>query len=54
MKSNGVEVETYYEVFDAYGNILKSGKASKIDCRKLLNGLYYLNFDNVTEKFIKN
>jgi len=54
MKSNGVEVETYYEVFDAYGNILKSGKGAKIDCRKLLNGLYYLNFDNVTEKFIKN
>jgi hypothetical protein len=54
MKSNGVEVETNYEVFDAYGNILKSGKGSKIDCRKFLNGLYYLNFDNVTEKFIKN
>jgi hypothetical protein len=39
---------------DAYGNILKSGKASKVDCRKLLNGLYYLNFDNKTEKIIKN
>lgn len=54
LKSNGVEVESYYEVFDAYGNILKSGKGSKIDCRKLVNGLYYLNFDNTTEKFIKN
>ena len=53
-KSNNREVETYYEVFDAYGNILKSGKGSKVDCRKLLNGLYYLNFDNKTEKFIKN
>jgi hypothetical protein len=54
MKSNGVDVETYYEVFDAYGNILKSGKGAKVDCRKLVNGLYYLNFDNTTEKFIKN
>lgn len=53
-KSNNAEVETYFEVFDAYGNILKSGKASKVDCRKLLNGLYYLNFDSKTEKFIKN
>jgi len=53
-KSNNLEVETYFQVFDAYGNILKSGKASKVDCRKLLNGLYYLNFDNKTEKFIKN
>ncbi len=53
-KSNGKEIETYFEVFDAYGNILKSGKATKVDCRNLLNGLYYLNFDNTTEKFIKN
>jgi hypothetical protein len=53
-KSNGKETETYFEVFDAYGNILKSGKATKVDCRNLLNGLYYLNFDNTTEKFIKN
>jgi hypothetical protein len=53
-RANNSEVETYFEVFDAYGNILKSGKAPKVDCRKLLNGLYYLNFDNKTEKFIKN
>jgi hypothetical protein len=53
-KSSEKVIETYFEVFDAYGNILKSGKGSKIDCRNLLNGLYYLNFDNTTEKFIKN
>ncbi len=53
-KANNLETETYFEVFDAYGNILKSGKGTKVDCRKLLNGLYYLNFDNKTEKFIKN
>lgn len=53
-RANNSEVETYFEVFDAYGNILKTGKSSKVDCRKLLNGLYYLNFDNKTEKFIKN
>ena len=52
--ANGKPVETRYEVFDAYGNILMKGYASSVDCSKLINGAYYINFDNVNEKFIKN
>jgi hypothetical protein len=52
--SEGVSVETQYEIFDAYGNLVKQGSASKIDCSNLLSGAYYINFDNVNEKFIKN
>jgi hypothetical protein len=50
----GQPVETRYEIFDAYGNILIKGFGSSVDCSKLINGAYYINFDNVNEKFIKN
>jgi len=49
----GKPVETRYEVFDAYGNILKKGVGSFVNCSKLINGAYYINFDNTNEKFIK-
>ncbi len=47
-------VETRYEIYDAYGNIVKKGVGSKVNCSNLLRGVYYINFDNVNEKFIKN
>ena len=52
--ANGKEVETRYEIYDAYGNIVKKGVGSKVNCTNLLKGVYYINFDNVNEKFIKN
>lgn len=52
--SNGSSVETRYEIYDAYGNIVKKGVGSKVNCSNLLRGVYYINFDNVNEKFIKN
>lgn len=52
--ADGISIETQYEIFDAYGNIVKQGFGSKIDCSNLLSGAYYINFDNVNEKFIKN
>jgi hypothetical protein len=52
--SNGYPIETQFEIFDAYGNLVKQGLASKIDCSNLVSGAYYINFDNVNEKFIKN
>jgi len=52
--SNGNPIETQFEIFDAYGNLVKQGLASKIDCSNLVSGAYYINFDNVNEKFIKN
>ena len=47
-------IETRYEIYDAYGNIVKKGVGSFVDCSNLLRGVYYINFDNVNEKFIKN
>ena len=52
--ANGSPVETRYEIYDAYGNIVKKGVGSKVNCSNLLRGVYYINFDNVNEKFIKN
>ena len=52
--SKGVPAETYYQIFDAYGNIIMKGFGSSVNCSKIVNGLYYINFDNKTEKFIKN
>ncbi len=45
--------ETMFEVYDSYGNIVKKGFANKIDVANLQKGIYYLNFDNKTDKFIK-
>ena len=52
--TDGNAAVTQYEIFDAYGNLVKQGLDSKIDCSNLLSGAYYINFDNVNEKFIKN
>lgn len=52
--ANGAPMETRYEIYDAYGNIVKKGVGSKVSCTNLLRGVYYINFDNVNEKFIKN
>lgn len=51
--SNGKPVETKYEIFDAYGNIIKKGFGTSVDCRNLLKGAYYINYDNKIEKFLK-
>lgn len=52
--ANGAPVETRYEIYDAYGNIVKKGVGSSVNCANLISGAYYINFDNVNEKFIKN
>ena len=51
--ANGAPIETKYEVYDAYGNIVKKGFASSVNCDNLRKGAYYINFDNKNEKFIK-
>jgi hypothetical protein len=51
--SNGKPVETKYEIYDAYGNIVKKGVGTSVPCSNLLKGAYYINFDNKTEKFFK-
>lgn len=52
--ANGAPAQTRYEIYDAYGNIVKKGVGSKVSCSNLLRGVYYINFDNKNEKFIKN
>lgn len=52
-KTNGKLVKTKYEVFDAYGNLLKQGYGQEVNCSNLLKGIYFLNFDNTSEKFFK-
>lgn len=45
--------ETMYEIYDSYGNLVKKGIDKQVDASSLKKGIYYLNFDNKTEKFIK-
>jgi hypothetical protein len=52
--SKGVPTETRYEIYDAYGNIVKKGVGSTVNCVNLLRGAYYINYDNTNEVFIKN
>jgi hypothetical protein len=52
-KSNGKLTKTKFEVFDAYGNLLKQGYGDGVNFTNLLKGIYFLNFDNLTEKFYK-
>jgi len=51
--ANGEPTETKYEIYDAYGNIVKKGYSSSVNCENLRKGAYYINFDNKNEKFIK-
>lgn len=52
--SAGKPVETKYEIYDAYGNIVKKGVGSVVDCTNLKKGAYYINYDNKNEKFIRS
>jgi hypothetical protein len=45
--------ETLFEVYDSYGNIVKKGFGEKVDASNLKKGIYYLNYDNKTETFVK-
>ena len=53
-KANGQNVKTKYEIYDAFGNLLKTGFSDSIDCRNLVNGVYFINYDNTSEKFIRS
>jgi hypothetical protein len=48
----GKRVDTKYEVFDAYGNIVKKGYNQTIDYSNLKQGVYYVNYDNKNGKVI--
>jgi hypothetical protein len=46
-------VETMYEIYDQYGNIVKKGFGSKVDVSNLAKGGYFLNYDNKMGEFVK-
>lgn len=45
--------ETMFEIYDQYGNVVKKGFSKKVNVKNLKDGVYYLSYDNKTEKFIK-
>lgn len=45
--------ETMFEIYDSFGNIVKKGFADKVDVANLKKGIYYLNYDSKTDKFVK-
>ncbi len=46
-------IETMFEIYDQFGNIVKRGFASTVDASTLTKGVYYLNYDNKMGEFIK-
>lgn len=47
------EVETMYEIYDEYGNLVMKGFASRVDASGVKRGVYYINFDAQTSEFLK-
>lgn len=43
--------ETNYELYNAYGQILKRGFGNSVDLSNLFKDTYYISFDSVTERF---
>jgi hypothetical protein len=46
--------ETRFEIYDAYGKIVKKGIGTIVNVTNLKKGAYYVNFDNSTVKIFKN
>ncbi|MBO9703123.1 MAG: hypothetical protein J7604_23115 [Sporocytophaga sp.] len=42
-----------YRLMDSEGRILKTGISDSVDLRGLKMGIYYLEYDNITKKFLK-
>ena len=42
-----------YEIYDSYGSLILKGEGFEIRVSELESGVYYLNIDNRTEKFLK-
>ncbi len=49
---NDVPTKTKYEIYDAYGNIVKKGFNSTVDYSNLKAGVYHVNYDNKNDKII--
>lgn len=44
---------SFYEVYDKYGNLVKKGYGEKIDVANLVKDTYYMNFGNTLGEFKK-
>ena len=53
-ESEGKPVKTKYEMFDAYGNVVKKGMNSSVECTNLKKGVYHVNYDNKYERYIND
>lgn len=49
---NGKPEKTKYEIFDAYGNIVKKGFNSTVEYGNLRIGVYHINYDNKNDRII--
>ncbi len=45
--------ETNFELYNAYGQIIKRGFGKKVNMESLPKGDYYISFDNETQKFLR-
>jgi hypothetical protein len=45
--------ETSYELHNVFGQVVKRGRGTSIDCTALTRGEYWVSFDDRTEKFMK-
>ena len=45
--------ETMFEIYDAYGNIVKKGFGSTVSVTNLKKGTYYINYDKEMGKLLK-
>jgi hypothetical protein len=46
-------VETMYEIYDQYGNVVKRGFGSTVDVSNLSKGGYFINYDKKMGEFVK-
>jgi len=51
--AKGKPIETMYEIYDQYGNVVKKGFGDKVDVSNLPKGGYFLNYDNKMGEFVK-
>ena len=45
--------DTSYELFNVFGQVVKRGRGTSIECTALTRGEYWVSYDNQTEKFMK-
>ena len=49
---DGKSTKTKYEIFDAFGNIVKKGFNSEVSYANLQPGVYHINYDNKNDRII--